>query len=512
MSQAKWENIQWTELAEGSYNKVYLSADKKHVLKIQKSNLNERDIIPDQPDRSVLLWNEINPDFPAETAQTKMGKGWGCPYIVGVSPSDVTITKTIIDIFNRTGRIVLDAPVAKNFKRMRDGRVICIDIGLALKMEQRERVVYPNQLTRSKSTSSLEVRKNFGDKLDQFFNKAWSVNPITTNTIRALLFIQSKRPDILDVSFLVQSPDLIKLFAMGYTQQNTQKALERLDQLASSRFAPLYTIPNLTSNTLGVIPGVDLEQTFKALPSDVTALDLRTHLLNQKTTDKLIEVFKVLPKEINKITLSLQDLASRSKEELIALGKAMPHNIEVQIADNSDKLINHDSLDELRKHTGVINKGAIASLATVLSLGDYVTNPESETIKSAQPTEISLIPRRDKQDNVPTSHVPNDPLKNASRKSVANSSRLLIRTAEVFPCKWSGSKLTLFENTAKDSMHKDTHKLKRKTPPPNMDLPSSSQVAITYVRHVCIWGTSMEVNKFKSRTSYLTNTIPQSLP
>jgi hypothetical protein len=245
--------MEWVYLGKGSYNKVYQSKDKLHIFKVQIESPPQLDSIPDRPDRSVRLWNEINPGFPAEIAQQitvpavsipavynaqkiliapqvniagGIYDGWVCPYIKGKAPSDQEISNTIIDIFNRTGRIITDGPGNNNFKKMQNGKVICIDIGLALILDKRDKVYYQGKLIRSKSSASLEVWENVGNNFDTFYKHTLPIKPKTVRTIKALLFIQINRPDIFDVGFLMQSPDLITQLANAYDQQLIIKKID----------------------------------------------------------------------------------------------------------------------------------------------------------------------------------------------------------------------------------------------------------------------------------------------
>src|SRR3989338_631154 len=129
----------WKKLGEGTYNVAYVSDDGKSVLKIQKS-----DDKTDTPERSVRLWNTINPDIPppARLEQTEKGVGWVCPFIKGKQASDKEMSIALIDIYNKTGRIIVDATAPKNFVKLPfpRSRVVCVDVGMAIQMEQRDEV------------------------------------------------------------------------------------------------------------------------------------------------------------------------------------------------------------------------------------------------------------------------------------------------------------------------------------------------------------------------------------
>lgn len=230
MAKSKFEKYSWTKLGSGSYNNVYISADKQFVLKIQKENLNPKDIIADRPERSVRIWNEINPDLPASLLEMETGKVWICPYVFGTEPSDKEISSSVIDIFNRTGRIVTDAPGRSNFVKTPAGKIICIDVGFALKLERRTQDAH-GSLKRYKSEVSLTAWDNVRHNYASFFADASLTKPTTVNTVKALLFIQNNRPDLCNVSFL--NADFIQYFAKAYHKKNIQNALTLLDDLST---------------------------------------------------------------------------------------------------------------------------------------------------------------------------------------------------------------------------------------------------------------------------------------
>jgi hypothetical protein len=221
--QNKWETTEWSFLGQGNYNNAYISKDKAHVFKIQHAGLDEEQSVPDTPERSVQLWNLINPKFRAEIAQTTLGRGWICPFIESSNekqPTDKEISNALIDIFNKTGRIVVDAPGSGNFKKM-DGTIICVDIGMALQLEQRQQVFYQGRLARSMSFASQKVWGGVEELYHEYFEIYAKISPETVQTIKALLFIQANRPDMLDVSFLTESPEHIPKLAMAYDKQET---------------------------------------------------------------------------------------------------------------------------------------------------------------------------------------------------------------------------------------------------------------------------------------------------
>jgi len=122
-------NQNWSLLGEGAYNIAYINPQGTLVLKIQKDKPYDTDL----PERSVRLWNEINPHCTPEAyvVNTKYGMAWVCPFIKGRQATDDEMSNAIIDIYNNTGRIVVDATAKNNFITTHKGKVVCIDIGMA---------------------------------------------------------------------------------------------------------------------------------------------------------------------------------------------------------------------------------------------------------------------------------------------------------------------------------------------------------------------------------------------
>jgi hypothetical protein len=219
----------WKVLGAGSYNTAYVSDDGKSVLKIQKG-----DAATDTPERSVRLWNSINPHIPppARLENTDTGVGWVCPFIKGVQASDKEMSGALIDIYNNTGRIIVDATAPKNFVKTPppDSQVLCVDVGMALQMERREESLFTESIRR-KSVVSLDTWRSLSGAYEPFFKQCQVTHPETVQTVKALVFIKNNRPDIFDVSFLKANPDLIKKLANAYDRQDPKGALAHLDKV-----------------------------------------------------------------------------------------------------------------------------------------------------------------------------------------------------------------------------------------------------------------------------------------
>lgn len=228
MSKSKLLKDDWIFLGEGSFNKVYKSKDGKEILKIQKDLSDSTDT----PERSVRLWNAINSHL-SPPARLE-GLGWVCPFIEGVQASDKEMADALIDIFNKTGRVVVDATARKNFIRTPAGETVCIDIGMALQFERREDKHFAE--IRRKSRVSLEAWKDLEDVYKPFLTECAKKNPTTVNVVKALVFIKDNRPDLYDATFLKTNPDLVDKLAIAYNVQK-KEFLADLDQVVKGSAA-----------------------------------------------------------------------------------------------------------------------------------------------------------------------------------------------------------------------------------------------------------------------------------
>jgi hypothetical protein len=217
----------WKQIGSGSFNTAYISENGREVLKIRKfSDGIDTQAKFDHPLRSTRLWNELNPDLqPAAYVlySPEYGHGWVCPFVQGIQASDHEISRELINIYTRTGRIIVDATAGNNFLKTPTGQIVCIDIGMALQLENETHNLTDKR--RRKSLTSLEAWNTFYDKYQPFFTKEAKKYPESIHTLKALLFIQAQRPDIYDVSFLINNTGIIKACAKAYDTQLTQKAL-----------------------------------------------------------------------------------------------------------------------------------------------------------------------------------------------------------------------------------------------------------------------------------------------
>lgn len=217
----------WSKIGAGNYNTAYRSSNRQWVFKVQH-HAHETD----HPNRSVRLWNEINASIspPADVAYGPNGEGWVCPYIEGTASTDSEIALALVDIYKRTGRIIVDATAPNNFITQADGKVVCVDIGMALQMERRENEYLSNPKARRPSQVSLNEWDQRHPKYNtKFFPDSHSQNPQATNTIKSLLFIKANRPNLDDADFLKNQPALLLILATAYDGKNVKIALLALD-------------------------------------------------------------------------------------------------------------------------------------------------------------------------------------------------------------------------------------------------------------------------------------------
>jgi hypothetical protein len=198
----------WKYYASGEYNNVYVSQDKTLVFKRPKHNDGT-----DLQERAVRLWNEINPDMRAYIED----EGWVCPFIKGDDATDEEASEELVNIYNKTGRILLDAVVPGNIIKTPDDRLVCVDIGLALQLHEKTKAQLGDIcLTRAESRVSLELWKATHLQWRDFLNDIGPDRIKTADMTRALLFIQAHRPDIYDASFLLNKPDLVTQLSQAY--------------------------------------------------------------------------------------------------------------------------------------------------------------------------------------------------------------------------------------------------------------------------------------------------------
>ena len=185
----------WSGLGSGSYNTAYLDKSRQHVFKVQHVN----GAVADDPQRSARVWNEMNyrPDAhdtplarPATLLSSSLGNGWVCPYIEGRQSTDKEMALGLVELYNRTGRVIIDATANKNFITTPRGEVVCIDVGMALRLHQHEAEPAERALLERKGSDiSFETwSPSLSHNYQAFFDTCSRVYPETVRTVKALLY------------------------------------------------------------------------------------------------------------------------------------------------------------------------------------------------------------------------------------------------------------------------------------------------------------------------------------
>jgi hypothetical protein len=256
----------WSWLGGGTFNNAYANEDNTLVLKVMKDIRDSDGSIyraaTDLPERSIKLWNEINnhPELPPAVAyidtENPSMNGWTCPLIKGKNASDSEISMALLDVFNRSGRIVIDAYVPGNFIKSEKGPVVCVDIGMALKLQKQEDLffaqseVFSHALVRSHSVTSVkewesnEHRSGYKEIYGSFPLLSKIFNPNTVNTTKALLFIKAYRPDIFNVDFLKTNKSLVGQLASAYDKSlSSAQDLPEPKEIANAKKALMHEKP-----------------------------------------------------------------------------------------------------------------------------------------------------------------------------------------------------------------------------------------------------------------------------
>ena len=149
----------------------------------------------DRPGRAVRLWNEINPRLVAK----EYGRGWVAPYVGGRDLSEEEVITTIIDLYKRTGRILVDALTPGNLKSTPDGRIVCVDVGYALKLYS----INTDDL--DFSVASTESWDCMREQFTPYFAYLNNKYPAAVKTIKALLILRYFKSDFREVALLQQN-------------------------------------------------------------------------------------------------------------------------------------------------------------------------------------------------------------------------------------------------------------------------------------------------------------------
>ena len=218
--------MDWNFLGKGNYNVAFFNRERTTVLKIQHT-LDDQDSKIDAPSRSIRLWNEINSQLTPQAkiykhhfkdqwfqgAKIEVDIGWTCPFISGREATLNEIKDALVEIYNRTGRVVLDAIVPGNFKRTAQGKVICIDIGMSFRIQKFEDSDLRKSLVSQSSWS--DFAKNEYRPCLNLYELDIKFRPIVTR-VMVVFVLQMQFPMIENVDFLNDSDNQGLESALAY--------------------------------------------------------------------------------------------------------------------------------------------------------------------------------------------------------------------------------------------------------------------------------------------------------
>ena len=255
----------WKYLGSGNYNIAYKSVTSP--FEVYKEAFQESSNL-DLAERAVRVWNEVNPGLSARqmsetpVASDELGKpltiekaqpwkgGWVAPFVKGQCASRKDVRTLLIDLYNRTGRVLCDAFVPYNCLQTPDGKQVCIDVGMTLALDQRLLE------EKEKSKASLDFWLLEREAMKVYFDRVFSNDSSERQTyivkmIQALLYIVMNRPDILDVSLLKTEESWVETLSQAYCDEHkfNSDAYRALDKAIDVAF-PFDLEANCQSNLL----------------------------------------------------------------------------------------------------------------------------------------------------------------------------------------------------------------------------------------------------------------------
>ena len=223
----------WVEISEGKHQKARLNPSQTRLFR----HPNEPDDSTNQPHRLARIWNEMHPDSLFEAFvhhDEESPLGWISEFFHGHESTDNDISDELLNIYQSSGRIVVNAPALKAFTTRPDGKTKCVDVSMALKLG--------NHMFRAASYESLISAGELNTKYAMFWWQHMTKKVKTIYTIKALLFIQKHRPDIWDVNFLKIHLSLLERLAGAYDLESPESiALQILEQCKPINFDHLKT-------------------------------------------------------------------------------------------------------------------------------------------------------------------------------------------------------------------------------------------------------------------------------
>lgn len=399
----------WIFLGGGGFNLVYGNAKLGLVFK----EAHHTDLGTDTPERSVRLWNIINPDLKPKAKLATIivdGKkihGWTCPYVRThhhsktfladdestftdidsssidtksistdnesistenkesspkiISPfkqdkalyakamqdpatriaEDQAIVTALIDIYNRSGRVIVDAGVPGNFVTTEPSKAVCIDIGMALLLEKKETECLNTYARRPSITSNTAWESVHDEMNNKILNTKNPLLPQTVQMTKVLLFIRTFRPDITNVDFLTKTENqaIIKKLAEAYDSKSVEDHTEATNLLNEIRPVNLITMKEACTKKL-----LDYIQSRGTLEE---GKKFRASWITKNFRNKLLTLLKVdaaqlLIKKIN----TAQSVDEIQKAINAASNQKILHHSSFKTVLGTCKIISHEKPDD----------------------------------------------------------------------------------------------------------------------------------------------------------------------
>lgn len=226
-------NTKWIYLGKGAFNHVAVSKKPFTIGNYTGFWVYKRQPHTSEcsnPSRAVKKWNAINPSLPAY----KVNNGWIAPYVEGKQASDLQIAKKLVEIYQRTRNIILDAFVKKNMRECA-GEAVCVDVDYAINRSSFEDEEIPLRL----------------EDLELIFDGYKEFGYVqSTAIIENLYYLESKiRGSRIDnqllnfkvISYLTYFRDMDEIIIPEYLSlMNKMVALDTDEMLDEQFFSPEY--------------------------------------------------------------------------------------------------------------------------------------------------------------------------------------------------------------------------------------------------------------------------------
>ena len=312
------ESIKWTYMGGGSSQRAYINQEDTLVFRFYPI-VDEHKYPFEDLERAVKIWNKINSKLkpPAQISEQIITdivsegddpnvngrvKGWLSPKVHGRPATDEERRRLVLDLVESDGRYFMDATNQGNCITQENGDTVCIDVDLLLKLDQEEEELLLSRLHGTsfasfETWSSLPLRNElvqsnlFGEKAQEF--------PITAQTLKALLFIKSVRPDICNFDFLYDDITL-DLMSNAYEQSlSLQPSVDIInlaqDLLEQERPPQLSSLKRICDNLFKQYLSSD---TTIADSNQITCQEVMHYIQDASTAEEIVQSIEILRSKI----------------------------------------------------------------------------------------------------------------------------------------------------------------------------------------------------------------------